>query len=105
MINIVSEDPSVPTTPMENGDNSEGSDANNSPTADMCEELEACLEQFVEDWVLSRDHENTISLSLFLSFHFMHLLKFMSTKAAEYTAIMIGKSDRTVTTVESRLPC
>ena len=62
----------------------------------MQEEAGAAMEQFVEDWVLSLNGEDTISLSLFLTFHLAQLLNFTSTKAAEYAAIMVGKSDRTI---------
>ena len=62
----------------------------------MRDEVDTALEQFIEDWVISLDREDTISLSLFLTYHFSNLMNFTSTKAAEYAAIMIGKSDRTV---------
>ena len=45
------------------------------------------LEQFVEEWVTALDRENTISLALFLTYNLMY------TNAAEYTGIMIGKSE------------
>ena len=74
-------------------ESSDPSDGNYSPTEDAGEDAGAATEQFVEDWVLSLNRHDTISLALFLTFH---LLNFPSTRAAEYAAIMIGKSDRTV---------
>ena len=54
------------------------------------------LEQFVEDWLLTLDRDGVVSLSLFLQYHLKSLLPLSTTSAAEYTAIMLGKSDRTV---------
>ncbi len=50
----------------------------------------------MEEWELSLDHDDKISLVLFLTFHLQKLLNFTATSAAEYTAIMIGKSERTI---------
>ena len=93
---VVTDDPSASTSSVELEGSPEPSDGSYSPTEDMQEEAGAAVEQFVEDWVLSLNHEDTISLSLFLTFHLAQLLNFTSTKAAEYAAIMVGKSDRTI---------
>ena len=71
----------------------EPSDGSYSPTEAMQEEAGAAVELFME---LSLNREDTISLSLFLTFHLAQLLNFTSTKAAEYATIMVGKSDRTI---------
>ena len=54
------------------------------------------MEQFVEEWVLSLDREDQISLSLFLTFHFERLLNFTQYHAADYAGIMMGKNERTI---------
>ena len=87
--------PSALTSAVE-PESSDPSDGNYSPTEDAGEDAGAATEQFVEDWVLSLNRDDTISLALFLTFHLSHLLNFPSTRAAEYAAIMIGKSDHTV---------
>ena len=75
-------------------------DSNLDPTFDPEKEITANpdlkLEQYVEDWVLSLDYEDRVSLGLFLSFHFQHLLNFTQYHAADYAAIMMGKSERTI---------
>ena len=70
------------------------SDATFDPEQDAG--AQAVLTQFVEDWVLTLDRENTISLPLFLTYNFVSLFNFSYTKAAEYVGIMISKSERTV---------
>ena len=70
------------------------SDATFDPEQDAG--AQAVLTQFVEDWVLTLDRENTISLALFLTYNFVSLFNFSYTKAAEYVGIMISKSERTV---------
>ena len=57
---------------------------------------QSVLTQFVEDWVSTLDRENTISLALFLTYNLTSLLNLSYTKAAEYSGIMINKSERTV---------
>ena len=53
------------------------------------------LGDFAEDW-LETQHKNEIkSISLFLCYHFVHAFSFTETKAAEYAASMMKKSDRT----------
>ena len=45
---------------------------------------------------ITLDRENTISLSLFLTFHLERMLNFSQTNSAELVSIMLGKSDRTI---------
>ena len=89
----------APTEPTERSSDSE-SGTTPDPTYDPQEDLSAdaniSLERFVEDWVLTSDRNDKISLSLFLCYHLQHLLNFTHTKAAEYAGIMLGKSDRTI---------
>ena len=70
------------------------------PTFDPDKELASHpilkLEQYLEEWTLSLDRDDTISLGLFLAFHFKHSLNFTATKAAEYASMMMGRSDRTI---------
>ena len=54
------------------------------------------LEQFVEEWVLSLDCDDKIALGLFLTYNLQHTLNFTATRSAEYAAIMMGKSERTI---------
>ena len=95
----VSTSSAVNPAPTERSSDSE-SGATPDPTYDRQEELSAdaniSLERFVEDWVLTLDRDDKISLSLFLCYHLQHLLNFTHTKAAEYAGIMLGKSDRTI---------
>ena len=51
---------------------------------------------FAEDWLDTLDKEDIRSLSLFLCYHLVDLLSFTETKAAEFAALMVKKSDRSV---------
>ena len=53
------------------------------------------LGDFAEDWLETLDKNEIKSISLFLCYHFMHAFSFIETKAAEYAASMMKKSDRT----------
>ena len=53
------------------------------------------LGDFAEDWLETLDKNEIKSISLFLCYHFVHAFCFIETKAAEYAASMIKKSDRT----------
>ena len=75
---------------------SDHSDSTYNPQEDMSSDARTFIEKFVEDWVLSLDREDTISLGIFLTYHLVHLLNFTNTKAAEYAGITIGKADRTI---------
>ena len=50
---------------------------------------------FAEDWLETLDKNEIKSISLFLCYHFVHAFFFIETKAAEYAASMMKKSDRT----------
>ena len=54
------------------------------------------LKDIAEDWLETLDKDEIKSISLFLSYHFMHAFSFTETKAAECAASMVKKSDRTV---------
>ena len=54
------------------------------------------LGDFAEDWLETLDKDEIKSVSLFLCYHFVHAFSFTETKAAEYAASMMKKSDRTV---------
>ena len=53
------------------------------------------LGDFVEEWLETLDKNEIKSISLFLCYHFVHTFSFTETKAAEYAASMMKKSDRT----------
>ena len=53
------------------------------------------LRDFAEDWLETLDKNEIKSISLFLCYHFVHAFSFIETKAAEYAASMMKKSDRT----------
>ena len=53
------------------------------------------LGDFVEEWLETLDKNEIKSISLFLCYHFVHAFSFNETKAAEYAASMMKKSDRT----------
>ena len=54
------------------------------------------LRGFTEDWLDTLDKEELKSISLFLCYHLVHMFSFTETKAAEYAAAMVKKSERTV---------
>ena len=71
------------------------------PTFDPVQELidnpELKLEQFLEDWLISLDREDKISLGLFLTYNLERVIpKMTSSLAAEYAATMMDKSERTI---------
>ena len=75
---------------------SDRSDATFDPDQEATCSTDAILEQFVEDWLLTLDRDNIISLSLFLTYNLKSLLNLSTTNAADYAGIMLGKSDRTI---------
>ena len=75
---------------------SDRSDATFDPDQEATCSTYAILEQFVEDWLLTLDRDNIISLSLFLTYNLKSLLNLSTTNAADYAGIMLGKSDRTI---------
>ena len=71
------------------------------PTFDPVQELidnpELKLEQFLEDWLISLDREDKISLGLFLTYNLERVIpKMTSSLAAEYAATMMDKSECTI---------
>ena len=86
----------IPTPTSANDPESDRSDATFDCEQEATSSSQAVLEQFVEDWVMTLDRENTISLALFLTYNLVNLLNLSFTNAAEYIGIMIGKSERTV---------
>lgn len=54
------------------------------------------LEEFIEEWVSALDREDKMSLGLFLTYNLEYTLNFTATKSAEYAALMMGRSDRTI---------
>ena len=53
------------------------------------------LGDFAEDWLETLDKNEIKSISFFLCYHFVHAFSLIETKAAEYAASMMKKSDRT----------
>ena len=53
------------------------------------------LGDFAEDWLETLDKDEIKSISFFLCYHFVHAFSLIETKAAEYAASMMKKSDRT----------
>ena len=90
--------PSVNTADSNSGSNAEGtSSEQGESTGDSNPKTpHEMLGSFVEDWLETLDKEEIKSLSLFLCHHLVDLLSFTETKAAEYAAIMVKRSDCTV---------
>ncbi len=77
-------------------DSEVSTDPSYDPAEDLSTDANLRLEQFAEEWVVTLDREDKVSLALFLCYHLEHLFGHSHTKAAEYTGMMLGKSDRTV---------
>ena len=69
----------------------EGTTADSSPKTSQ-----DILGKFAEDWLETLDKDETKSVSLFLCYQLVHVFSFTATKATEYAAAMVKKSDRTV---------
>ena len=54
------------------------------------------LGKFVEEWLQVLGKEDMQSVAMFLCYHLVSMFSFTETKAAEYAAQMLNKSDRTV---------
>jgi len=54
------------------------------------------LGRFVDEWLQVLGKDEIKSIAMFLCFHLVTLFSFTETKAAEYAATMLKKSDRTV---------
>ena len=79
----------VPGTSVE--ETSGGSAADSTPKTSQ-----DILGKFAEDWLETLDKDEIKSVSLFLCCQLVHMFSFTETKAAEYAATMVKKSDRTV---------
>ena len=79
----------VPGTSIE--ETSRGSAADSSPKTSQ-----DILGKFAEDWLEMLDKDEIKSACLFLCYQLVHMCSFTETKAAEYAATMVKKSDRTV---------
>ncbi len=67
------------------------------PTFDPEEELASNPSHSIwKNGCISLDRDDRISLGLFLCYNLQHTLNFTATKASEYAAMMMGRSDRTV---------
>ena len=77
------------------GSGTDSSDQDYDPAIEIEQNPNLKLETFLEEWVLSLDRDDTISL---LDFHLKALLRVNATTAAEYTSIMMGKSEKTIRT-------
>ena len=69
-------------------------DSGTSPKAPR--KTQEILGKFVEEWLQIVDKEDMKNMAMFLCFQLVKLFGFTETKAAEYTATMINKSERTV---------
>ena len=69
-------------------------DSGNSPKAPQ--KTQEILGKFVKEWLQIVDKEDMKNMAMFLCFQLVKLFGFTETKAAEYTATMINKSERTV---------
>ena len=54
------------------------------------------LGKFSNEWLEGLDKDDTRSLALFLSYQLVHMFSFTETNAAEYSAAIVQKSERTV---------
>lgn len=81
-------------------DSEEGSDSDTSDVdfdPDMVEEdAEEKMEEFCDTWIRSLGRDERVSLGLFLLFQMMLIFRFSIMKAAEYTSILIQRSEHTV---------
>ena len=87
---------SLEPTQQQTAGESESDDSSYDLEKDLASDSMLKLEQFSDEWVTSLDRTTKISLGLFVTFHLEKTLNLAKTEAAEYAAMMIGKSDRTV---------
>ena len=78
------------------GEHSSDSDRSYDPAEELSIDSSLKLEQFAEEWVVTLDREDQVSLALFLCHHLKHVYGHTYTQAAEYAGMMLGKLDRTV---------
>ena len=74
----------------------ETSDTQSSPGPSNHLSRQNVLSQFCEDWLHSLGRDDLRSLSIFLCHQLVSKLSFTESKAAEYAAAMVGKTDRTI---------
>ena len=65
-------------------------------TLTTSESSQETLGRFVDEWLQVLGKDEIKSIAMFLCFHLVTLFSFTETKAAEYAATMLKKSDRTV---------
>lgn len=75
---------------------SEESDGSYNPDEDLSADDNLKLEKFSEEWLVSLDRDDRLSLGLFLSYHLRAMFNFTVTNAAEYAGLMVGRSEQTV---------
>ena len=82
------------------GEALDADDENVDPSFDLETSLtsdhEYFVEKFCEEWVLQLDHDDKVSLGLFLAFQLSRHLGLGKTKSAELAGIMIGRSDKVI---------
>ena len=71
-------------------------DSTFDPEREMKENSQLKMDQFSEDWVASLDRDDRVSLGIFLTHHLEQPVGFSKLMAAEYTGMMVGKSEHTV---------
>ncbi len=54
------------------------------------------MKKFVEEWLQAMGKDDVKSIAIFLCYQLVDMFSFTETKAAEYAAQMINRSDRTV---------
>ena len=67
-----------------------------SPAREQTRTTQEILGIFAEEWLETVDKEELKSLAMFLCFQLVKQFEFTKTKAAEYTATMLNKSEQTV---------
>ena len=65
------------------------SDSSYNPDANESDAVDGLLEKFAENWVLSSDRDDTISL-FFVLYHLVHTINIPKTKAAYFACMMFG---------------
>ena len=70
------------------------SDASYDPEVDLASNDTLRMEKFADEWLVTLDREDRISLGLFLSHHLKQLFNFTLSNAVEYAALMTDRSQR-----------
>ena len=71
-------------------------DSTFDPERELRENNELKMEKFCGEWVASLDRDDRMSLGIFLSHHLENLVGFSKLMAAEYSGMMLSKSERTI---------